>query len=81
MTENTFHVYGGRAYRSEIALYRAERVTAAEAVQIAAPASVACLWRAECATGPDLITHDASAALRAFTARSAHLLQSIEIAG
>jgi hypothetical protein len=39
--------YGGRAYRSEIALFRAQGVTAAEADQVAAPADVTRLWRVE----------------------------------
>jgi hypothetical protein len=77
----TFHVYSHRAYRSEIALFRAEGVTANEAEQVSAPASISWLWRVVGSTERDLITHDCTAALGVFIARSAEVLQSIEVAG
>lgn len=80
MDRNTFHVYGHRAYRSEIALYRAEGVTAAEAEQISAPADTAWLCRVELDSEPDLITDDYEAAWRAFQENAAHALRSIEVA-
>jgi len=47
MTTATFHVYMMKAYRSEIALFRAEGVTAINAEQVEAPVNAREFWRFE----------------------------------
>lgn len=67
MTNATFHVYLTKAYRSEIALFRAEGVTAINAEQVGAPADTRRFWRVEGAGRPVFLL-DGREAFAAFTA-------------
>lgn len=62
----TFQVYGVNAYRSELALYRAQGVTADEAEQVVAPVDARELYKVDRSDSPLVITHDARAAFSAF---------------
>ena len=57
-------IYGLRAYRTELALFQAERVTATDAIPVAVPTGVEVLYRVIGRTdGTDLILMDWAEAL------------------
>jgi carboxypeptidase C (cathepsin A) len=70
-----FQVYVHRAYRSEIALFQAEGVTAEEASQYCAPAGTDSFYR----VGHDFY-YDLSEALAAFRADAADSLCQFNVA-
>lgn len=58
MNEARFYVYGDKAYRSGIALFRAERATAEECEIALAPMDSTFLFRIETEDCPEIITHN-----------------------
>jgi len=78
-TTATYFVYGPRAYRGEISLYRHEGVTAAHAEPVEAPVDIHELWRTEREDSGPVFTHDAAEGFRAFLAGGAYSLSSIAI--
>jgi hypothetical protein len=75
----TFQVFGESAYRSEPALFRHVGVTAADALQIEAPADARELYRVDGCEVP-FVTHDMMQAWKVFVAERADSLVSVRIA-
>ena len=75
----TYFVYGPRAYRGEIPLYRNEGVTAQHAEPVEAPIGVQQLWRIERECGGPMFTHDAAEGFRAFIAGDAYRFSSVMV--
>jgi hypothetical protein len=71
-----FQVYGHRAYRSELALFRAEGVRAEEASQHRAPAGANSFYR----VGHDFYC-ELSEAFAAFSADPTEVLSQVNVAG
>jgi hypothetical protein len=78
MSNSSFFVYGDKAYRSEIALYRKEGVTSEECEVVSAPAETAELYRLASGHG-ELILYDFVEAARHLRSSGFSSLRSVAV--